>query len=86
MKYEEPLNICCLSFKFEKLDFVHRWRALTGIELIHRELSLNELERVFKNWKLMNPLMKKISDKKPIELFGITNVEHYELLKFVFTF
>lgn len=81
MKYDEPLNICYLSSKFEKLDFVHRWRALTGIELIHKEPSLNELERIFNNWKLMDPLMKKISDKKSIELFGITNIEHYELLK-----
>lgn len=58
MKYDEPLSICEKASKFKKLDSVHRWRALTGIELIHREPFLNELERIFKNWKLMDPIIK----------------------------
>ena len=63
----------------EKLlsDPVHLWRAETGIELIHKEPTKEELERVWKNWDWMSEKMKKESDKKSLELFGKTNKEHY---------
>jgi hypothetical protein len=54
----------------------------TGIELIHREPSKEELERIWANWQLMSDEQKRISDKKSIELFGKTNAENYaELIK-----
>ena len=55
----------------------HAWRCVTGLELIHPEPSLEEQVRVFKNWNKMNPEMKKISDKKCLELYGCTNEENY---------
>lgn len=54
----------------------HKWRAETGIELVHREPSLAEQLRTWKNWQLMSPEMKKLSDEKSLELFGMTNKEH----------
>ena len=33
-----------------------------------------------KNWDLMSPKQKSISDEKSIELFGMTNKEHFEIL------
>ena len=62
-------------------DPVHRWRAETGIELIHKEPTEEELDRIWKNWQLMTQKMKDISDKKSIELFGCTNADHYVQLK-----
>jgi hypothetical protein len=54
----------------------------TGLELIHKEPSKKELERIWANWQLMTPEQKSESDKKSIELFGKTNEENYnELIK-----
>ena len=61
-------------------DPAHKWRMETGIELIHREPSLKELRRIKKNWDAMSNEQKKISDQKSIELFGITNDDHYKKL------
>ena len=62
-------------------DPVHKWRAETGIELIHKEPTEEELDRIWKNWQLMPQDMKDISDKKSVEMFGCTNAEHYNQLK-----
>ena len=62
-------------------DPVHKWRAETGIELIHKEPTEEELNRIWKNWQLMSQDMKDISDKKSVEMFGCTNAEHYNQLK-----
>jgi RimJ/RimL family protein N-acetyltransferase len=63
-------------------DPAHLWRMRTGIELIHREPSKEELERIWANWQLMSDEQKRISNKKSIELFGKTNAENYaELIK-----
>jgi RimJ/RimL family protein N-acetyltransferase len=63
-------------------DPAHLWRMRTGIELIHREPSKKELERIWANWQLMTINQKRKSDEKSKELFGKTNAEHYaELIK-----
>jgi len=63
-----------------KADPVHRWRAETGIELIHKEPSKQELIRIMYNWNQMPVKYKLISDKKSLELFGMTNKEHFKKL------
>jgi len=45
-------------------DPAHLWRAETGIELIHKEPTLEEQERIWNNWNKMTDEMKKKSDKK----------------------
>lgn len=66
----------------EKLlkDHIHLWQAETGIELIHKEPTKEELIRIWNNWNEMSDEMKKKSDKKSFELFGKTNEEHYNEL------
>ena len=59
-------------------DPVHGWRAKTGIELIHKEPTLREQKRIWKNWQLMSDEQKRISDLKSLELFGITNKKHQQ--------
>lgn len=61
-------------------DPAHKYRMDTGIELIHREPTKEELERIWKNWNLMSDDQKMKSDKKSIELFGKTNQDHYKEL------
>lgn len=61
-------------------DPAHAYRMKTGIELIHKEPSKEELERIWKNWNNMSHNQKIKSDKKSIELFGKTNKENYEEL------
>lgn len=62
-------------------DPCHKWRAETGIELIHKEPTHDEFERIWKNWQLMSDEDKQKSDVKSIELFGVDNKTHYEQLK-----
>ena len=80
--YSPPYGIDRLKrIKSKLLDCpVHRWRAEQGIELIHREPDLPELQRIWANWQLMTPEQKAISELKSMELFGRTNEEHYKAL------
>ena len=57
---------------------VHRWRAETGIELIHREPDVDELKRIMMNWYDMDDDRKAESDIKSNELFGKSNEDHYK--------
>ncbi len=58
-------------------DSPHLWRAETGIELIHKEPTLDEQKRIWENWNNMTEEMKSISDTKSRELFGVDNATHY---------
>ena len=62
-------------------DPIHKWRMESGIELIHKEPSLDELNRIWKNWNLMSDAQKEISDKQSIKFFGVDNRTHYAQLK-----
>lgn len=64
-----------------KEDPIHPWRARTGIELIHREPTLAELDRIWRNWNLMSAEHQEISDQKSIEFFGMDNPVHYHYLR-----
>jgi hypothetical protein len=86
-EYEPPMSLKEIKQKYGnnlynklKSDPVHKWRAETGIELIHKEPSKKELERIMKNWEEMNSNQKEISDKKSLELFNCTNRENYKRL------
>lgn len=78
---DEVKNIYGINI-YNKLiqDPAHAHRMNSGIELIHREPSKDELERIWKNWNLMTSKQKSESDKKSIELFGKTNKDHYKEL------
>ena len=82
LEYDPPMAIELVKNKYPELlkDPIHKWRSLTGIELIHKEPSIEELNRIWKNWNLMTPEQKKISDRKSVELFGKTNAENYKSL------
>ncbi len=56
----------------------HMWRALTGLEMIHKEPDMKEQMRIYNNWKSMLPQMKKISDTICKEIFGCDNLTNHE--------
>ncbi|MDD4803634.1 MAG: DUF192 domain-containing protein [Candidatus Pacebacteria bacterium] len=63
-------------------DRVHVWRAETGIELIHKEPTRKEQKRIWNNWQEMTEEQKNISDKKSLEIFGVTNKKHnFDILR-----
>lgn len=62
-------------------DPIHKWRAQTGIQLIHKQPTLEQLNRIYKNWLLMSDQMKAKSDKKSMQLFSLINIDHYKKLK-----
>lgn len=82
--YQRPYNIEEIKKNYpdkaEMLlkDPAHLWRAKTGIELIHKEPTIEEQERIWRNWNEMTDEMKKKSDEKSIELFGKDNAAHHE--------
>lgn len=80
LEYEAPYGVDQLKelgLDYLINDPVHLWRAKTGIELIHNEPDISELNRIWSNWKVMPENLKKISEAKSIELFGKTNEEHF---------
>ena len=92
-KYERPWSLEQMKTEldpetFAKLenDPVHRWRADTGIELIHKEPSIEEFDRICSNWKLMSPEQKELSDKKSNELFGAGNEARMPYLRMEYDF
>lgn len=78
-KYTSPLPFHRLPNHL-KNDKVHAWRAITGIELIHQEPTLEELHRIWQNWKLMPKKMKEISDNQSVKWFNMDNATHYQKL------
>lgn len=85
-KYDPPLSKEQIKNKSKSLYKklmncpIHEFRARTGIELIHKEPTFFEQMRIWDNWNLMAKEMKRISDMKSIELFGITNRENHEII------
>ena len=85
MKYEPPYTYQELVKNYGKdladklaKDPIHAWRMKTGIELIHKEPTLDEQERIWENWQLMSDEQKKLSDDKSIEFFGMNNATHHK--------
>lgn len=86
-KYDPPYNSQQVLNKYGKevhdrlsQDPAHKYRMDTGIELIHQEPSLDELERIYANWQLMSLDQKKQSDEMSKRLYGVGNEDHYKQL------
>ena len=83
MNYQPPYPVAEVRrvYGAELLNYLftdpcHRWRMETGIELIHKEPTRDEVLRIVENWKLMDEDQKRISDAKSKELFGEDNMSH----------
>ena len=80
LKYEPPYPLSKLPESLHG-DPVHRWRAETGIELVHEEPDWGEYQRIQRNWQLMTPEQKAQSDAKSVALFGVDNMAHAKRLR-----
>ncbi len=84
--FQRPYNVEEIRKNYpDKADYllhdpVHRWRAETGIELIHEEPNMAEQERIWKNWQEMTPEMKRKSDQKSVEFFGLNNFNYHQAI------
>jgi hypothetical protein len=80
--YEKPASIEFLKENTPHLLEcpVHVWRAENGIELIHREPSVDEQIRIWKNWFQMPENMKSKSNEKSIDFFGVSNTDHHRFI------
>lgn len=88
LKYDPPLSADEVLKKYGKdtyeslsKDPAHAWRMKTGIELIHQEPTLEELDRICSNWQAMPNILKQKSDEKCKELFGFINLDYYKHLR-----
>ena len=86
--YERPYTLDTIKQKYgdevyRKLrdDPVHRFRAETGIEVIHKEPTRDEFERIVKNWDLMTPEQKKQSDEFSMKQFGKNNTNRIDSIR-----
>jgi hypothetical protein len=82
-KYEDQIHPDKLKVKYPHLynDPVHRWRAENNIELIHEEPDWDEYQRIQRNWQLMTPEQKALSDEKARELFGVDNTTYAKQIR-----
>lgn len=62
-------------------DPVHKYRMDSGIELVHQEPTIEELDRIYANYRAMPVRMKRLSNAKSKQLFGINNRDHYYRLR-----
>lgn len=60
------------------------WMKETGLALLHPCGSSQGLEELWQKWMSMSDTDKQRSDAKSIELFGMGNEEHYEILQLLF--
>ena len=77
MEYQSPTKVLPIHLQ---ACLIHKWRAESGIELIHLEPTLEELERIWANWQIMPDIAKWLSDRMSISFFGCVNAEHYQQL------
>ena len=65
-------------------DIINQWIQENGIELVHQTPTKQEMEEIWNRWQKMSRNKREISDKKSIELFGMTNEQHYVVLEILY--
>ena len=64
-----------------KIQAAIEWAQKSLITIIIPKESMKELEYLWNEWNNMHLKHRRDSDMKSIELFGITNLDHYNILK-----
>ena len=68
----------------EKSQQACEWTQENGIAMVYPTDTKEELERLWKQWKDLSPQRKRLADEKSIELFGMDNSSHYEILQLMY--
>ena len=61
-----------------------KWMRKTGIALVCQTETREELTNVWNKWQSLSNEDREKSNKKSIELFGMDNKSHYEILQLLF--
>ena len=75
-KFQVPVPVDQLP-TYKKSDPVQNWKSTNGCELIGVDPDPWELVWTYRNWNLMTDDQKQSSDQKCMELFGVTNHDHF---------
>lgn len=73
-----PIN---LSYSDDDIDDAKDWSEDSNIIIILPKDTIDELEDEWTNWQRMTKRQQDLSDEKSLQIFGITNYEHYVGLK-----
>lgn len=73
-----------IEYNKDKIEDAIKWCEDSNIVIIIPQNSLKDLETLWDKWKALHSSLKTKSNTKSIELFGINNEEHYNLLKSAF--
>lgn len=76
---EEPLQI--VQYKDNSIEYAKEWAASSLRVIIIPTQTLDELEELWVNFKSTIRKQQRESDWKSIELFGVDNQTHYNILK-----
>lgn len=68
----------------EKSQLALEWTKENGIAMVYPTDTKNELEELWRNWNNLNPQDKRLSDEKSVELFGMDNSNHHEILQLMY--
>ena len=60
------------------------WMKETGLALMYPTGSGESLEALWQRWQSMSQEDKQKSDSKSIELFGMGNEEHHDILSLLY--
>ena len=64
----------------EQTQLAQEWVRENGIDMIYPAGTKEKLDKIWENWQELSPQQKRLSDEKSIELFGMDNTNHYEIL------
>ena len=68
----------------EKSQMAYEWTMENGIDMVYPTNTKDELEELWRNWNELSPQEKRLSDEKSMELFGMDNGSHYEILQLMY--
>ena len=60
------------------------WMKKTGLVVLYPVGSKEALDGLWENWQALSDEDKSLSDQKSIELFGMDNSNHHDILELLY--
>lgn len=68
----------------DKSQLAFEWANENGISIVYPTDTEKELEELWEQWNALSPQEKRLSDEKSVELFGMDNASHHEILQLMY--
>ena len=68
----------------EKTIQAQEWESENGIAIVRPTETKEELDEIWKRWRKLSPSKKRLSDERSIELFGMGNEDHHQILELMY--